>query len=138
MPRVVQWFIKAALIWFVLGLLGAFWMELGTTVNVPPFPALRPLYVHFLVVGWLTQLIFGVAYWMFPRYSKESPRGDERFGWLMFALLNTGLVLRAMGEPLAVPESTPLAVWLLGASALLQMFAAWLFVALMWPRVKER
>jgi hypothetical protein len=34
---------------------------------------LWPTYLHLLVLGWLTQLIFGVAFWMFPRYSARNP-----------------------------------------------------------------
>jgi hypothetical protein len=34
-----------------------------------------PVYLHLFMIGWVTQMIFGVAYWMFPRVSKENPRG---------------------------------------------------------------
>lgn len=138
MPRTVRWFIKAAMVWFVLGLLSAFWLVLGQASDVPTLPGLRPLYLHLIVVGWLTQLIFGVAYWMFPRFSTNSPRGNEKLGWVMFILLNTGLTLRAVGEPLVSSQTILLAGWLLSLSALLQMSAGWLFVGLVWPRVKER
>src|SRR5262245_59644781 len=60
---------------------------------------LRPVYLHFLFIGWVTQLIMGVGYWMFPKQSKEKPRGSERLGWAVFVLLNCGLLLRALGEP---------------------------------------
>ena len=36
--------------------------------------------IHLLTVGWLLQLISGVAYWMFPRHPSAPPRGDERSG----------------------------------------------------------
>ena len=43
--------------------------------------ALLPVFYHLLMVGWVTQLICGVALWMFPPLSREQPRGDERLGW---------------------------------------------------------
>ncbi|MCZ7546968.1 MAG: cbb3-type cytochrome c oxidase subunit I [Anaerolineae bacterium] len=94
--------------------------------------------MHLLTVGWLTQLIIGVAYWMFPKYSKARPRGSERLGWATYALLNLGLALRAAGEPLMAAQPGANAGWLLAASAVLQMLAAWAFVANTWARVKSR
>jgi hypothetical protein len=78
MPRVSQWFIRTAMMYLVVALaLGAI-MQTPFAARLPLFRALGPTYVHLPVVGWLTQLIFGVAYWMFPRYSAEQPRGSER------------------------------------------------------------
>jgi hypothetical protein len=39
---------------------------------------LNHVYVHLFVVGFVAQMIFGVAFWMFPRYSRDEPRGSER------------------------------------------------------------
>jgi hypothetical protein len=104
--------------------------------RVPLLRAIWPTYIHLLVVGWLTQLIFGVAYWMFPRYSPEQPRGSERLGWAAFVLLNTGLVLRALAEPWH--SMTGRAGTALVASAALQLLAGLAFVVNTWPRVRER
>ena len=65
-----------------------------------PLAGLVPVYFHLLMVGWVTQLIFGVAFWMFPRYSKEKPRGREGLAWAMYASLNAGLLLRGLAEPM--------------------------------------
>ena len=97
---------------------------------------LWPTYVHLLVVGWLTQLIFGVAYWMFPRYSAERPRGSERLSWITFALLNLGLLLRAIAEPWHALAGR--GAGLLVGSAVLQVLAGWTFVWNTWPRIRER
>lgn len=95
-----------------------------------------PTYLHLLVLGWLTQLIFGVAFWLFPRYSAAHPRGSERLGWISFFLLNSGLILRAVAEPWhALGRSTGA---LLVLSAVAQLVAGWAFVINTWPRVRER
>src|SRR3712207_2089562 len=62
--------------------------------------ALLPVFYQLLMFGWATQLICGVALWMFPPLSREQPRGDERLGWFGYATLNVGLLLRAICEPL--------------------------------------
>src|SRR3954464_9913987 len=61
---------------------------------------LLPVFYHLLMVGWVTQLICGVALWMFPPYSRERPRGDEQIPWFTYGALNAGLMLRVVFEPL--------------------------------------
>jgi hypothetical protein len=100
--------------------------------------ALLPVFYHLLMVGWVTQLICGVALWMFPPLSRERPRGDERLGWFTYGALNTGLLLRAIFEPLHAWLPAPWLGWPLALSALLQVMAIWAFVAAIWPRVKTR
>ena len=97
---------------------------------------LWPTYVHLLVVGWLTQLIFGVAFWMFPRHSPGTPRGSERLGWACYSLLNSGLLLRLIGEPARALGSRTGEILVI--SGLLQFAAGWAFVLNTWPRIKER
>ncbi len=139
MPRLTRYFIKAALIYFVLGLLIGVLLVAGSVIRVPPqVAALFPVYLHVLVVGWITQLIAGVAYWMFPKYSKESPRGNERLSWGVFMLINVGLVLRIIAEPLVSTQPGSSIGWLLVVSALCQLLAGWGFVFNIWTRVKER
>ena len=139
MPPLTRWFIKAGLLYFVIALLLGIAVAFpGGRVSASTVAALRPVYLHLLVVGWITQLIFGVAYWMFPVYSKERPRGREGLAWATFVLLNVGLILRAVAEPLqAVQRST---IWggMLAVSALLQWLAGLGYVVNIWGRVKER
>ena len=139
MPLLSRTFIKAGLIYFVVGMMaGVFYLgqslfNLPSTVGV-----LYPVYIHFLMVGWLTQVIMGVAYWMFPKYSKENPRGSDSLGWFVFGLLNVGLILRAFGEPLNVLKPEWHLGWTLAISAILQLLAGWGFIVNTLGRVKER
>lgn len=139
MPLLARAYIKAGLVHLAVALL------LGVLVAAQPLlqwspsvAALRPVFLHLLIVGWVTQLIIGVAYWMFPKQSKEQPRGSARLGWTVFALLNGGLILRAVGEPLFTLQVGTFAGILLAVSAVLQVTAGWLFIANTWGRVKER
>ena len=139
MPRLARYFIRAGLIYFVVGLLLGALLVARPYVNVPPqVAAFSPVYIHVLVVGWVTQIIIGVAYWMFPKYSKEQPRGNEALGWAVFILLNAGLILRAIGEPLTSLQPDSGLGWILLVSALCQLLAGWGFVLNTWTRVKER
>ncbi|MBE2183296.1 MAG: hypothetical protein IAE89_07710 [Anaerolineae bacterium] len=139
MPTLTRWYIKAALIYLIVAL------SLGTLIAIRPafmppalLASLYPVFIHLFIVGWLTQLIFGIAFWMFPKQSKENPRGNVRLAWLIFALLNIGLCLRAISEPGLALSVGSVAGFGLGISAVLQALAGWLFVANVWGRVKER
>ena len=90
------------------------------------------------MVGWVMQLIFGMLFWMLPKYSRERPRGHERLAWAAYVLINVGLILRAISEPLAAVRSDLGAGWLLVLSALLQLIGGWAFIVAVWPRVKAR
>ena len=128
MPRLTRWFIRAALLALILGL------GLGVARGFGRYPVLDPTVLHLLVVGWLTQMIFGVAIWLFPRHSADRPRGYEPLSWLALASLNAGLVLRVAAEPGVVPRPEGL----LAASGILQLVAGVAFAAAILPRVKEK
>lgn len=136
MPSLTRWFIKSGLLYLLAGLLLAVLMQWPGIGTLPWLRAAWPTYLHLLVVGWLTQLIFGVAFWLFPRYSAELPRGSEPLGWATFLLLNIGLVLRIAGEPRALLGGE--AATLLTGSAIAQLFAGVAFVVNTWPRIRER
>ena len=130
MPPLTRWYIKLAMIYLIAGLL------IGA---LPPLTAFAgPAYVHMLVVGWITQMIFGVAYWMFPKDSAEQPRGGNTIAIATFALLNIGLVLRVIAEPLRALRPGLLPGSLLVVAGIAQALAGIGFAFSTWPRVKVR
>lgn len=136
LPTLTRWFIKSAMLYLMAALLLSIALQPPLRQELPFLAAMWPTYLHLLVLGWLTQLIFGVALWLFPKYSPSRPRGDERLSWASFLLLNLGLLLRAVAEPshaLGYPVGALLIV-----AALAQLLAGWAFVLNTWPRVRER
>ncbi|MEK7380427.1 MAG: hypothetical protein AAB075_05400 [Gemmatimonadota bacterium] len=130
MPTLTRWFLRLGLLYLLAGLA----VGVGMALRSDWIP-LAPAYLHLLLVGWITQLIFGVAHWMFPRANREQPRGRETLGWTILALLNAGLLLRVLVEPFA-PEAG--GGWLLALSGALQLGAALLFAIHIWPRTAAR
>lgn len=139
MPTLSRWFIKAGILYFllsmVLAILLKFPVQPKLAVWISPFNA---VYYHFLGLGWITQIIFGVSHWMFPRYTKEFPRGQTILGWLVFITLNAGLLLRAITEPFMQQSNAILLKVALTAAAVLQVSAAVFYALHIWPRVKEK
>jgi hypothetical protein len=139
MPPLTRYFVKTSLVYLVLALLMGVLLVIRDVLDLPASVAgIFPVYIHLLVIGWLSQLIFGVAYWMFPVLRREKPHGNEFMGWGIYVLLNVGLVLRAVAEPWQSQNPNPGAAWLLVLSAILQWLAGLMFVFNTWGRVKVR
>ncbi len=151
MPVTSRAYVKVSIIYLALGaVLGAVllinrWVPLG-----PAIAALRVSHIQILIVGWLTQLIMGVAWWLFPplavslRPSTPLPvrrgqaqRGSEPLFWATLICLNVGILLRAVFEPFYSWTKIPFFSFLAGVSGLFLLMAALTFVANMWARVRE-
>ena len=136
MPTLTRWFLRAAIVNLVAAL------ALALLLALPAFAgsavAWRPVYVHLLVMGWATQMIFGVALWMFPRKKPLDLKAFDWLGWGCFAATNLGLALRALAEPALASGRWPLAGPLVAVAAALQFAAILAFVIQAWPRVTAR
>ena len=138
MPLLTRYFLKTAMLYFVASscLGGYLLIAVGLQRSVPL--VLQPVYWHMLLVGWLMQLIFGVAYWMFPPFAKGQPHRRPALAWLTYGALNVGLLLRVIIEPWHAMRPQPVLGWLLVCSAVLQVAAGWMFVITIWSRVRGR
>jgi hypothetical protein len=119
-------------------LLGAILLAQPLAGWSPTLQLLRPVYLHFLFIGWVTQLIMGVGYWMFPKHSKAKPRGNEWLGWTVLILINVGMVLRTIGEPAVVLAPQAGLGWMVAAASTCLLLAGWGFIINSWGRIKER
>jgi hypothetical protein len=140
MPPIARTYIKVAFAHFLFAfLLGALmmldsWLSLGRWLRVVYVSQL-----HLLMVGWITQLAIGVAYWIFPRFLKEQnpqPRGSDRLAWAVLICLNAGLLLRFLLEPFYLMGPQPWLAALLALSGVLQAVAALGFGWLIWGRIR--
>ena len=136
MPALSRWCVRCALAYLVAGMAMGSWMLIEQAREGhgprPPGPVLPP---HPLPVGFLLLLIFGVAFWMFPKVAGARP--GREVGWVAFALLNAGVLLRVLAEPLA-DHGRGAPAWdvLLGIAAVLPALAAVAFAVAGWPRVR--
>ena len=138
MPLLTRCFLKTAITYFVASscLGGYLLIAVGLQWNVPL--VLQPVYWHMLLVGWLMQLIFGVAYWMFPPFAKGQPHRYPALAWFTYAALNVGLLLRVVVEPWHGVRPQSVLGWLLVGSAVLQVAAGWTFLLTIWARIRGR
>lgn len=89
MPPLTRWHIKSAFIYLAVAMALGMVLALGAVMQLPTWIAyLSPVFFHLIMVGWVTQMIFGVIFWMFPIVTRARPRGNEKLGWAVYILLN--------------------------------------------------
>ena len=137
MPTLTRWYIKTALGWLVVALGAGVGLQAGIA-SIELRARLWPVYLHVITIGWLTGLVFGVAWWLFPRPGKDMSDRTP-LGWTSYLLLNAGLLGRVVAEPLvgtARPGDWEAVV--LALAALAQLGGVTMFAMVIWPRVRSR
>jgi len=134
MPRASRWFIRASLIYLALGFtLGALLLCNKAVALMPALTRLLPAHIEFLLVGWVIQLVMGVATWILPRFGvPRSAHGSATAVWGAFVALNAGVWLAAAG-PLTAGRLAELLPWF---GRLAETVAAVVFAANVWARVR--
>ena len=95
MPPQTRWHIKSAFVYLAVAMLLGIGLAMGAVVQIPVWLAyLSPSFFHLIMVGWVTQMIMGVIFWMFPIVTRARPRGNEKLAWAVYGFLNGGLILR--------------------------------------------
>ena len=89
--------------WFVKAFLKAslFWLALGVTLGVamaahPNWTVYRLAHVHMVLLGFVTMMIYGVAYHVIPRFAGFPLASRRMAGWHWW-ISNVGLLLMACG-----------------------------------------
>ena len=124
----VKAFLKASITWLALG------VTLGVAMAVhPAWTVYRLPHVHMLLLGFVTMMIYGVAYHVIPRFSGHALAHRQAAGWHWW-LSNTGLVLMATGFALRV-HGVPVATPLLALGGLCSAAGAYTFAYLTWRTI---
>jgi hypothetical protein len=107
METFVRGFIRAALVWLGIGVL------MGLAMSVWPQVALgwRPAHMHANLLGFVSMMIFGVAYHVLPRFFAR-PLHAPRLALAHLWVANVGLALMVVGFVLR------LSYWTAGSAAL--------------------
>ena len=129
MPRLSRFFIRASLVYLFLGFtFGALILANKGILFAPLVWALLPAHIELMFLGWMTQLALGVAFWILPRLASSAPRGNERWSWATFILVNLGIITYSIA-PLMVLS------WLQLLARALQTLGLMAFVLGNWRRI---
>lgn len=124
----VKAFLKASITWLALG------VTLGVAMAVhPQLIVYRPAHVHMNLLGFVTMMIYGVAYHVIPRFTGH-PLHNRSVAAVQWWLANAGLALMVIGFCLA-PNAVPAAPFVLGTGGVLAAVAAYCFVYNIWRTI---
>lgn len=125
MESFVRHFIRSSLVWFGIGII------IGLTMTWWPAQHLvyRPAHGHAHLLGFVSMMIFGVAYHVIPRFA-GNPLRSRRMAFIHLWLANLGLAGMVGGWILRgwVGFGTPL----LAAGGALTAIGAFLFIYNIW------
>lgn len=122
----VRYFLKGSLIWFSASIALAVAMALSPSLTV-----YRTAHMHMALLGFVTQMIYGVALHVIPRFFGQ-PLIHRRFAEAQFWLSQTGLSLLVLGFVARVQGGVRLASWSLGLGGTLAALGASCFILVLW------
>lgn len=134
MPLITRLFLKTGLVFLFFSLIAGVLIQ----VESVSIPNLQILFWHTLMLGWITQIIIGVSLWMFPGRKREESFSNQRWAWVAFVMLNSGLVIRIIAEPFVHLSASIGWKLLLLISATFQCIAVLAYLIEIWPRVKGK
>jgi cbb3-type cytochrome oxidase subunit 1 len=124
----VRAFVRASLVWLALG------VTLGVAMAAhPAWRVFRTAHLHMNLTGFMTMMIFGVAYYVIPRFFGQPLHSRPiAFGqWWLSNLGLGGMVAGFMMQAYAIPGWTALLV----TSGVLQAVGAYAFVYNIWRTI---
>ena len=129
--------------WFVKAFLKASisWLGLGVTLGLamvihPPWVAYRTVHLHMNLLGFVSMMIFGVAYHVIPRFTGH-PLHSRRLAGAHWWAANLGLALLAVGfATLAGPPTLRLVLLATGGS--MSAMGAYAFIYNIWRTLDGR
>ena len=121
-------FLKASLAWLALG------VTLGVAMAAHPvWTVHRAAHMHMVLLGFVTMMIYGVAYHVIPRFTGH-PLHNRRAAGVHWWLSNGGLAMMVIGFMTRV--SLPLmGTVVLATGGTLSALGAYTFVYLIWRTV---
>ena len=128
MDPFVRRFVKASLVWLAAG------ATLGVAMAaVPSWLVYRPAHVHMNLLGFVTMMIYGVAYHVIPRFTSH-PLYSRRLAGVHWWISNVGLALMITGFSLA-PHIGPPGRTMLASGGLLSATGGFCFIVNLWRTI---
>jgi cbb3-type cytochrome oxidase subunit 1 len=124
----VKAFLKSSLVWLALG------VSLGLAMAAyPPWTIHRAAHMHMVLLGFVTMMIFGVAYHVVPRFAGHPLHQRMLAGWHWW-ISNAGLALMVAGFVLRAARPVAGTV-VLAVGGSLSASGAYIFAFLIWRTI---
>lgn len=130
MPKFSIFSIRASLLYLVIGGSVGGIMLVSKAIGLWPWIWYwRTAHIHAMLVGWLLNLIFGVAFWILPRLDAHGWRGSPWLVWSASGLLQAALAVLVWSS--VWPWSAAIAI-----ASSLECLAAIAIAWHCWPRLQ--
>ena len=129
MEPFVAGFVRASLVWLGVGGSLGLWMTFS-----PAALGYRSAHMHANLLGFVSMMIFGVAYHVIPRIS-GSPLRHRRLARIHLWVANLGLALMVGGWMVRAHEPEP-GGWILRAGAVTSGVGTALFIYVLWMTLR--
>jgi uncharacterized protein involved in response to NO len=93
-------------------------------------------HTHALLVGFVMEMILGVALWLFPRPEKGNVQYRPALAELAYWLLTVGTAVRVAGELARPYTDSPLLRWTVVLCGVAQTLGLLVFFYTMWSRIR--
>jgi len=128
--------VKTSIFYLIIGVLLGVFIQLGYRYSALKWALLfRTTHVHLLLIGFVLQMIMGIAVWMFPRRKEPPYWTPELQGTVLYVILNLGIITRTVGEPFR--NRWGWAYWLWTIGSITQLIAIFYFITLVYPRIRK-
>ena len=135
MYTLVRRYIKTAISFLALGFVLGVWMIVRRELwGVFPTVYETSAHTHAILVGFVMEMILGVALWLFPRPDKTDVRYSPRAAEAAYWLVTVGTAGRVAGELLRPAVSSLALRWAVVLFALAQGAGLLVFFHTMWTR----
>lgn len=137
MHILVRLFLRTAFFFLALGLLAGLWIEFQLVTGGTISHGMVVAHVHVLLVGFLLMMIFGVAFWLFPRASRGQPIGPyPHLVGFAYVLLTAGTLVRAITEFFDLTLSAPVWGYIRLGAATAQVAGVVIGIVALWGRIR--
>lgn len=97
MPKYSVIFIKTSFIYLLIGSILGFLLLSNKAYNFDSkIWSLLPIHIDILIFGWFLQFIFGVAFWIMPRFTDKNSYGNEKLVLISYILINIGILTKTI------------------------------------------
>ena len=130
MDSYVRNFVRSSLVWLAIGVL------LGLGMAIAPFHMLayRPAHLHANLLGFVSMMIFGVAYHILPRFNGRGLH-SPRLAGIHVVVANAGLALMVGGFAARITWHTAGTI-ALGLGGALSAAGAFMFIGNIWITIR--
>ncbi|MBI2191135.1 MAG: DUF1858 domain-containing protein [Planctomycetes bacterium] len=133
-PPACRWMLRGAYLWLLLSSLLLLGLEVTRTLHGVASEAMAGAHRHALAVGFMTQMIFGVAFRAVPLFTGQR-LAETPLVAATFWLVNLGTATRVLVQPAAESLGRG-GLWVLLAAGSLQFLSALTFARVLWLTIR--